>query len=256
MSFVDFLSLGKEVEKSNHVYFRLFEDMVDRITQNSYYYVQMQEFLDLCIKEPSLYTMEIFMFFLHMEGLSVPQQHLEYHFDKNKPVEDLIEETAGMSRFEVAIRGFAKSDKSKNAITCVYTCDSIEDVCMGTLYHLLKLNLVIKKCNNCNKYFIPLLRSDAIYCDRISPFNASKTCKEDGSHRTFEGKLKMDDAESLRRQIYLAKRMRIRRNPDITSYKENFEKWQVEVKQWKVDIKKCIKTSEEFIQWLNDSKGM
>jgi hypothetical protein len=254
MSFVDFISLGEEVRKADHVYFKLVEEMSGRVTPDSYFYTQMKEFLDLCIIDPFLYTMENLMFFLHLSGLSVPQQHLEYHFDESNPVEDLIKNKTGMSSFEVAVRGFAKSDKSKNVITCVYTCDSIEDICMATLYHLLKLGLVIKKCNNCGKYFIPLRRSDAVYCDRPSPYNPSKTCKEDGSHRTFEEKLKMDDAESLRRQIYLAKRMRIRRNPDITAYKESFDKWNTEVSKWKEEIKKGHKTSEEFIQWLNESK--
>ncbi|MBS3982998.1 MAG: hypothetical protein KGZ41_04290, partial [Dethiobacter sp.] len=107
---------------------------------------------------------------------------------------------------------------------------------------------------NCGKYFVPLRRSDALYCDRISPFNASRTCKEDGSQRAFEEKLKTDEAEKLRRQIYQAKQMRIRRNPNIQSYKESFERWKKDVNQWKKDIKKGHKTSEEFILWLEDSR--
>lgn len=71
----------------------------------------------------------------------------------------------------------------------------------------IRLGLVVKKCTNCGKYFVPLRRSDTIYCDRSSPFNLSRTCKEDGSHRTFEGKLKTDSAEKLRRSTYEAKKM-------------------------------------------------
>jgi hypothetical protein len=254
MSFVDFLSLREHLNQSNHVYFKLIDNSHGRINKDSRLYVRMMEFIDICIKDPTLYTMDIFMFFLHLEGLAVPEHHLQYYFDPEKPVENRINPYLKISSFEAAIRGFAQTLKDKNTITSVYTCDSIDDVCMASLYHLLKLGLVIKKCNNCGKYFIPLRRSDAIYCDRISPYNPSKTCKDDGSQRTFEEKLKMDAAEKLRRSVYQVMQMRVRRNPDVEIYKENFEKWKSDVAKWKTGIKRGNKTSEDFIQWLNDSK--
>lgn len=254
MSLVDFLSLEENLNQSNHIYFKLVDNSDGRINKDSRLYVRMREFIDICIKDPTLYTMEIFMFFLHLESLNVPNHHLQYYFDPETPVEKLINPYLKISSFEAAIRGFSNTVKKKNTITSVYSCDSIEDVCMASLYHLLKLGLVIKKCNNCGKYFIPLRRSDAIYCDRISPYNPSKTCKDDGSQRTFEEKLKMDDAEKLRRSVYQVMQMRVRRNPDVEIYKENFEQWKSDVAKWKTGIKKGTKTSEDFIKWLNDSK--
>ena len=254
MSLVDFLSLEENLNQSNHIYFELVDNSDGRINKDSRLYVRMREFIDICIKDPTLYTMETFMFFLHLEGLNVPNHHLQYYFDSETPVEKLINPYLKISSFEAAIRGFANTIKNKNTITSVYSCDSIEDVCMASLYHLLKLGLVIKKCNNCEKYFIPLRRSDAIYCDRISPYNPSKTCKDDGSQRTFEEKLKMDDAEKLRRSVYQVMQMRVRRNPDVENYKENFEQWKSDVAKWKAGIKKGNRTSEDFINWLNDSK--
>jgi len=55
-------------------------------------------------------------------------------------------------------------------------------------------------------------------------------------------------------QIYPAEQMRFRRNPNIQSYKEGFERWKKDVNQWKKDIKKGHRTSEEFILWLEDSR--
>lgn len=254
MSFIDFVSLGDELQKSEHIYLKLADGFECRITTESRLYVHMKEFIDLCIKDPALYTLESFMFFLHIEGLSVPQRHLQYRFNPEKPPERLVNPHIEMSPFEAAIRGFAKSDKSENAITSVYACDSIEDVCIASLHHLIKLGHSIKACSNCGKFFVPFRRSDAIYCDRVSPFNSSKTCKEDGSQRAFAEKLKMDEAEKLRRQIYQSKQMRVRRNPDILAYKENFERWKADTAKWKKDIKKGRTTSEEFVLWLNESK--
>lgn len=255
-SFVDFLSLGEAIGTSDHVYFRLIDNSDRRINKDSMLYVRIKEFIDLCIKDPSLYILDNFMFFLYLEGLTVPEHHIEFDFDSDMPVESLVNPYTKLSPFESAIKSFDKSNKSKNAITSVYTCDSIEDICMASLYHLVKLELVIKTCSNCGKYFVPLRRSDAIYCDRRSPFHRSKNCKEDGAHRSFEEKIEMNEVEKLRRAIYQAKQMRVRRNPDIATYKEKFEKWKTDVHAWKVDIKKGLKTSEEFIQWLNDSKKL
>ena len=67
-------------------------------------------------------------------------------------------------------------------------------------------------------------------------------------------KLTQARVEKLRRSIYQAKQMRVRRNPDILSYKETFENWKTDAARWKKDIKKGRRTSEEFIQWLNDCK--
>ncbi|WP_139905479.1 DUF6076 domain-containing protein [Clostridium thermarum] len=254
MSFVDFFSLGKDLSKRNHIYFHLLDDPDMYINDDSFVYVRIKEFIDICIKDSSLYTIENLMFFLHMQGLSIPQHHLKYYFDQDMIIEDLVNPYMEMSPMERAIKGFVKCTKTKNAITSVYTCDSIEDICIATLYHLIKLKTTIKICTNCGKYFVPLHRSDAVYCDRTSPFNPAKTCKEDGSQRTFEEKLKMDDAEKLRRSIYQTLQMRVRRNPEDESHKDYFEKWKKDVTRWKKDIKSGKKTTEEFVQWLKWSK--
>ncbi len=254
LSFIDFLSSGDTLVENSHIYFRLVDGSTGMVHENSWFFVQIKEFVDICIRTPELYSLDNFLFFLHLKGLSVPSHYINYYLDPEKPPEDLISPQFKLSTLETALRGFANSDKSQNTITTGYTCDSIEDACIAAIYHFLQLGLTIKTCSNCGKYFVPLRRSDAIYCNRVSPFRRSKTCKEDGSQRTFEEKLKLNDVEKLRRSIYQAKQMRVRRNPDILSYKDAFDKWKTDVALWKKDIKKGRRTSEEFIQWLNDSK--
>ena len=254
LSFLDFLSLGEALEERSHVYFQLVDGSAGMAREDSWVYVQMKEFVDICIRTPELYTLDNFLFFLHLKGLSIPAQYVHYNLDPENPPEDLLAPQLKISPLEAAIRGFAKSDKSKNAVISVYSCDSIEDACLASIFHFLKLGLAIKVCANCGKYFVPLRRSDAVYCDRLSPFRPYRTCKEDGSQRTFEEKLKNNKIEMFRRAIYQAKLMRVRRNPEIASYKENFEKWKADVARWKRDIKKGRRTSDEFAQWLYDCK--
>lgn len=108
----------------------------------------------------------------------------------------------------------------------------------------------IRKCANCNKYFIPMFRSDTIYCDNISPQDTSKTCKEYGSINTYQENLKTNEAMGLYRKIYMQKQMATKRNPDKPEYLQDFENFKKESKEWKAKVKNEEKTEAEYIQWL------
>ena len=257
MSLADFLSFGNEMENNHPVYSQMIRKASEyESLKETAYYLRLKEFVDLCIKDPALYSLDTVMFFLHLRGASIPEHRLEYTFDPDHPVENFVTSQESMSFFEQAIRGFSLSDKSKNTVTSVYTCDGLDDLFSASLYHLARLGLTLKRCSNCSHYFVALRRSDAIYCDRQSPFRKNKTCKEDGPPRAFEKKAKMNTAAKLHRNLYAAKLMLVRRNPDIPYYKESFEHWKVEVKGWNTDLKAGRKSEEEYLQWLtSDKKG-
>jgi hypothetical protein len=254
LALVDFLSLSGNFKNSNHIYLRLDDYADESITDNSWLFTQMKQYIHVCMEDPAAYSIDTFMFVVHLMGSSIPENYLDYDFDSLEPDDEVVKPRDGQSSYEETIKAFTHSDKTKHVITTVYMCDGIADVCLATLDHLIKVGYAIKKCSNCGKYFIPLHRSDALYCDRISPFNSAKTCKEDGSQRTFEAKLKLNEAEKLRRNIYQIKQMRVRRNPDILFYKDDFEKWKIAVSDWKAAVKRGDQSMLDFIQWLNESK--
>ena len=190
-----------------------------------------------------------------MRGASIPEHHLEYTFDPDHPVEDLVTSQESMSSFARAIRGFSLSNKNNNTITSVYTCDGLDDLFIASLYHLARMELRLKRCNNCGQYFVALRRADVINCDRQSPFRKNKTCKEDGPSRTFETKAKLHMATKLHRNLYAAELMLTRRNPDIPHYKESFEQWKLQSKIWKADLIAGRKSEKEYLQWLIADKN-
>jgi hypothetical protein len=49
--------------------------------------------------------------------------------------------------------------------------------------------------------------------------------------------------------------MLVKRNPDILSYKKDFEEYKQRVEQWKSGIKTGVKTEEEYFEWLQTIKG-
>lgn len=135
-----------------------------------------------------------------------------------------------------------------------YRVESFKDMAGLSLQKLIDHHSTIKRCENCGKFFIAYTRSDALYCDRKSPQDTTKTCKEFGAIKAYQANLKNDEAMGLYRKIYMSKQMLAKRNPDIAEYIESFERYKQQSKQWKSDVKAGIKTESEYIAWLKEVK--
>lgn len=131
---------------------------------------------------------------------------------------------------------------------------SIATLLFYSLENCVAESISIKKCKNCDKYFAPEKRSDAVYCDRSSPQDPNKTCKEYGARQAWQTKLKEDEAAGLYRKIYMSKQMLVKRNPDIKEYQEAFEWFKLESKLWKKAVKEGAESEDDYIQWLKKAK--
>lgn len=60
--------------------------------------------------------------------------------------------------------------------TTTYECEDEIDLAIATLYHYIKGGKTLKKCCQCNKYFLTKNRNDEKCCYRVN--NENKTCKE------------------------------------------------------------------------------
>ncbi|MHB1154947.1 MAG: DUF6076 domain-containing protein, partial [Eubacteriales bacterium] len=136
----------------------------------------------------------------------------------------------------------------------MYLFDDFKNFFNFVLCRAVTLNIKIKKCANCDKYFYPENRSDTIYCDNKSPQDESLSCKEYGSQKLWYDNLKNNESMKLCRNIYQSKQMLVKRNPDIDVYKKSFERFKDESKMWKADIKAGIKTEDAFLKWLKAIK--
>lgn len=115
-------------------------------------------------------------------------------------------------------------------------------------YITLNKNFYIKKCNLCNKYFLAK-KENTLFCN--NKYTDDMTCKEYGIKTSQKRKENEEPVYGKYRQIYAKKAMMVKRNPDIPSYKVNYEKWKKEAKQFMQDIKDEIKSYEEFDKWLD-----
>lgn len=258
-SLMDFASLTGDIAASGHPFLQMENEIIGKITEDSLFFVQLREYLDLIIEDKRFFTLDCFMFFLELSGLSIPSCYYEM-LRKEEHENDCIEDAAGddesRSVIKRSLRGFLAVGKDVYDVPLtVYECETVEDACCASLHFLLTHNFTIRKCRNCGKYFIAYNRSDAIYCDRPSPFNSNTTCASDGAARTFRESMKTDN---LKRQITNAQgmwRMRKQRYPDdpeILTAAENFSK---NLKKWKADYKAGKVSEEEFIAWLEHFKS-
>ncbi len=131
---------------------------------------------------------------------------------------------------------------------------NIRSLLNASLTKIIEYNVRLKKCANCGKYFIAHNRSDTMYCDDPAPQNPKKTCKEYASQELYYEKVQANPASKLHRNIYQQKQMLAKRNPDITEYKADFEKFKTTAKNWRQRIKKGTATESDYLQWLKDVK--
>lgn len=128
-------------------------------------------------------------------------------------------------------------------------CADIIQALLIELLEIAKLNIEIKKCRNCGKFFVPDNRSDEIYCSNI--YENGKTCKEIGHFKVQQKLIQENDDLRIYRNVYQKLLLRTRRNPDNIQYARDFEFFKEDNNKWKENISKGLASEEEYIKWLN-----
>lgn len=127
-------------------------------------------------------------------------------------------------------------------------CTDIIQALLIELLEIAKLNIEIKKCRNCGKFFVPDNRSDEIYCSNI--YENGKTCKEIGHFKVQQKLIQENDDLRIYRNVYQKLLLRTRRNPSNMKYAREFEFFKDDNNKWKENISKGISTEKEYIEWL------
>jgi len=127
-------------------------------------------------------------------------------------------------------------------------CTDIIQTLLVELLEIAKLNIEIKKCRNCGKFFVPDNRSDEIYCSNI--YENGKTCKEIGHFKVQQKLMQENDDLRIYRNVYQKLLLRTRRNPSNTKYAREFEIFKDDNNKWKENISKGVSTEKEYIEWL------
>ena len=253
--FVDFISLTGNLANSNHPFLLAAGDTCEGISENSHFFRVLKEYVHLGIENTSFFKESCFMFFLQLQGLSLPAIQYDPVQKENyidKAVEDFVDKDIEMSSLERTLRGFIAAENEMFEVPyTTYSCETVEDACIASLHFLITHNCNIRKCQNCGMYFIAE-RSDAKYCDRTSPFNTNTTCKIDGAQRTHRTHSNEDE---LDKKIRLKKKARYQyyyRHSNSEKACRDYDNFMDTLKLMQKDLKSGAITKEQFIEWLEE----
>lgn len=134
-----------------------------------------------------------------------------------------------------------------------YEISNMDDYMTTSFLKLIENNYRILKCENCEKYFIAYNRANTLYCDRPSPQDPSKSCKQYGKERKWLERTKDEsDWYSLYRKVYQTFQKKAIRNPDYKKAKQEFDNFRTNANEWKKALKGGTRTEKEFMNWLQE----
>lgn len=243
----------------------------------------LKEYIEKMIQDIITYKDYIDVFFSFLDEKSYTKQSLDYFqamfsskfvlpktyiynaFEKYsfiKPINNLLitlAEETGERNIEILKKSVLNTLKNSNTLYCkLYEINSLEDIFNIYLSLLMEHKLVINKCKNCGKYFIPDNRSDEKYCSNPSPQNSKKTCKEYGAKKTYRDK---QNSNIIRKshyntsQFFRMKAKRAKTENEQKQLNKLFEKYKVNYEKQLKKYKNKKITEDEFVNWITSQKG-
>ncbi len=104
-------------------------------------------------------------------------------------------------------------------MTNVYASEKLSNIAFVVLEQITKnYNLPIKKCQHCDRYFMPSIRQDELYCDL--PNEDGKSCREKGAKQTYKEKLEKEPVLQEYRKVYQKKLWKFQEVMEISKRKK------------------------------------
>lgn len=140
-----------------------------------------------------------------------------------------------------------------------YQFDNLIELLNLSLTTSIENKIIIKPCLNCYNFFIPESRTDEKYCNRKSPQNSTKTCKEYGANKTYREEIKSIPIKNEHNKTSQFFRMRISRaklQKEKNVYETKFNKYKSEytIRKEKYNLGKL--SEKDFINWIIKQKDV
>ena len=137
-----------------------------------------------------------------------------------------------------------------NAFHSIYTIKSSMSLILFEAAHAMDAQTKFVKCKNCGNYFVPVGRSDSVYCGYPSPQDETKECREVGANATRAKKMKNDVLTQEYRRLYMRLKMAIKRHPDDTALQERFKELTEGMKARKKQKEDGEMSVDAILEWL------
>lgn len=127
-----------------------------------------------------------------------------------------------------------------------YAVENLPEALSVELILLLEHGILLKKCENCNRYFFPKDNTEK-YCDR--PISGDKTCKDVG----YINKMGNDELLKLYNTAYKTKHAQKQRKTRNKS-KVTIDVYENAINKWRSNAKAYLKEAQEGKITINDFK--
>lgn len=148
-----------------------------------------------------------------------------------------------MKNFNAAVEN-AKSITTTAVVHEKYEIDNLKQLLYLEVISMIKSNIMIRKCKNCGKYFIVNNRK-TVYCNRIDEHGMC--CSAVGPNRSFQQKLKEDEALKIYTRAYKTHFARFRKK---TMTQEDFSNWCADAKRKLNEVRSETLDIAAFQEWL------
>lgn len=132
----------------------------------------------------------------------------------------------------------------------IYTIKSSLSLILFEAAHALDAQTKFVKCKNCGEYFVPVGRSDSVYCGYPSPQDETKECRVVGANATRAKRIKNDVMTQEYRRLYMRLKMAIKRHPDDGEVQEKFQKLTDGMKEKKKLKEEGRISVDSILEWL------
>lgn len=138
----------------------------------------------------------------------------------------------------------------------VYTIKSSVSLILFEAAHAMDAETKFVKCKNCGNYFVPVGRSDSLYCGYPSPQDETKECREVGANATRAKKVKNDILTQEYRRLYMRLKMAIKRHPDDDTLKDRLMELTEGMKSRKKQKEEGTVSVDGILEWLTSFENL
>lgn len=146
--------------------------------------------------------------------------------------------------------------KAQVDLHCNFEIQGFADLALVSAYLVLKSGRTLKRCAHCGCLFSPS-RVGEIYCNRISPEDTAKTCKEAAKYQKQLARERASESGRIYKSIntMLAAKIDYAKTPeDADKRRAELFAFRDKAKWWREEIKRGAAKETDYIAFLNSFK--
>lgn len=132
----------------------------------------------------------------------------------------------------------------------IYTIKSSMSLILFEAAHAMDAQTKFVKCKNCGNFFVPVGRSDSVYCGYPAPQDETKECRDVGANATRAKKMKNDVLTQEYRRLYMRLKMAVKRHPEDETAQERLQELTEGMKIRRKQKEEGSLSTDAILEWI------